>query len=106
VLIPESNVQNLMLREDVRRAVEEGNFNIYAVSHVDKGIEILTGIAAGARQEDGTFPEGTINHKVVAKIEKMARRQRKFSTPLRSTSEDDAENGDGGESDGKDPDGA
>jgi lon-related putative ATP-dependent protease len=102
VLIPESNVQHLMLREDVRRAVEKGDFNIYAVSHVDQGIEILTGIAAGKRQEDGTFPEGTINHKVVTKIEEMARRQRKFSTPLKSSTEDGAENGDGGHNDGED----
>lgn len=102
VLIPESNVQHLMLREDVRRAVEDGNFNIYAVSHIDQGIEILTGIAAGKRQEDGTFPEGTINHKVVTKIEEIARRQRKFSTPLKSSTEDGADNSDAGHNDGED----
>lgn len=94
VLIPESNVQNLMLREDVREAVADGKFSIYAVTHVDEGIEILTGVPAGGQQEDGTYPEGTINHMVVAQLDRMAERMRKFSSHARAP-DDGADEGDG-----------
>ncbi len=79
VLIPQSNVKHLMLRQDVREAVEAGDFHIYPVEHIDQGIEILTGIEAGERQEDGTYPEGTINALVKARLEKMAKRLTEFA---------------------------
>jgi lon-related putative ATP-dependent protease len=78
VLIPSSNVKHLMLRQDVRDAVEEGKFHIYSVEHIDEGIEILTGIEAGEIQEDGSYPEGTINAMVKERLEKMANRLAKF----------------------------
>ena len=46
VIIPEANVKNLMLREDVVAAVEQGRFAVYAVRSVDEGIELLTGVPA------------------------------------------------------------
>ena len=61
VLIPIQNVPELMLREDVVKGVEEGKFHIYSVSTIDQGIEILTGVTAGERNEEGSWPEGTIN---------------------------------------------
>lgn len=70
VIIPKSNVQNLMLDEEVVQAVQEGKFHIYAVSSVDEAMEILTGIPAGKRKEDGTFEEGTINDLVDRKLRK------------------------------------
>lgn len=96
VLIPASNVQNLMLRQDVRGAVAAGKFNIYAVSHVDEGIEILTGIPAGERAEDGAYPEGTVNHMVVTQLDEMAERLRRYSSPLKRNvdeSDDDEDRG-------------
>jgi len=78
VLIPKSNETNLMLREDVVEAVREGKFHIYTVSHVDEGIEILTGVPAGEMQEDGTFPEGTVNAMVVERLREMAKQLQKF----------------------------
>ncbi|MGB3719522.1 MAG: ATP-dependent protease [Proteobacteria bacterium] len=78
VLIPKSNVQHLMLREDVIEAVREGKFHIYAVSHVDEGMEILTGIKAGERGPDGEFPPGTINRLVEDKLRLFAERARAF----------------------------
>lgn len=69
VMIPRRNVVNLMLEEEVVRAVKEGKFHIYAVDTVDEGIEILTGIPAGERGEDGRYPEGTINYLVQKKLE-------------------------------------
>jgi lon-related putative ATP-dependent protease len=61
VLIPRSNVQHLMLREDVVEAVRAGQFHIWAAATIDEGIEILTGVPAGVRPFDGCFPEGTVN---------------------------------------------
>jgi lon-related putative ATP-dependent protease len=79
VLIPQSNVQHLMLREDVVEAVEKGNFAIYGVSTIDQGLEILTGQASGHRGADGTFPEGSVNARVEARLRAFAERARSFS---------------------------
>jgi predicted ATP-dependent protease len=64
VIIPSKNVRNLMLKREVIDAVQEGQFHIYPISLVEEGIEILTGIEAGAVQPDGTYPEGTLFRKV------------------------------------------
>jgi len=64
VLIPATNVKHLMLRHDVVAAVEAGRFAVYPVSHVDEGIELLTGIAAGDRDAQGRFAEASINRLV------------------------------------------
>lgn len=64
VIIPRTNVGNLMLREDVLAAVREGNFHIYAIDTVDDGIEILTGTKAGSANAKGEFPKGSVNHLV------------------------------------------
>lgn len=77
VLIPEANVKHLMLRQDVRQAVAEGKFHIYPVSHVDQGIELLTGIPAGEPDENGNYPPDTINGKVQARLEKLAEQAEK-----------------------------
>lgn len=79
VLIPYQNLRNLMLREEVVDAVRDGKFHVYSAKTIDEGIEILTGIAAGERQADGTYPEGTINHAVSDQLGKMAERLRNFA---------------------------
>jgi predicted ATP-dependent protease len=76
VLIPKSNVQHLMLREDVVEAVKNGQFSIHAVGTIDEGIEILTGIKAGERGADGRFPAGTVNRLVEDKLRSFAERSR------------------------------
>ena len=68
VIIPAQNVKNLILSDDVVKAVEEGMFHIYPVSTVDEGIEILTGVPAGEKNPDGTYPEGTVNDRVYKKL--------------------------------------
>ncbi len=85
VLIPESNVQNLMLKEEVVEAVSEGKFHIWAVRTVDEGIEILTGVKAGARTEDATsshvrsgFEEGSVNDLVDRRLMELAEVIRDF----------------------------
>ena len=69
VIIPRTNVKDLMLREDILTAVDEGMFTIYAIDHVDDGIEILTGIKAGKEGKDGKYPKGTINYMVQQKLD-------------------------------------
>ncbi len=76
VMIPKDNVRNLVLRRDVIDAVEAGEFNIYAVSTIDEGIEVLTGVEAGELNDDGEYPEGTVNALVEQRLREMARRDR------------------------------
>ncbi|HLH32168.1 MAG TPA: ATP-binding protein, partial [Terriglobia bacterium] len=75
VLIPASNVRNLMLRQDVVDAVSRGEFHIYPVETIDQGIELLTGIEAGELNEEGDYPYGTVNHLVERRLQEMARKQ-------------------------------
>ena len=85
VIIPASNVQHLMLREDVREAVEAGKFAVYAIETVDDGIELLTGRPAGARAVDGLFPEGSINRRVEDTLARYADNLRAFVSRPRET---------------------
>ena len=78
VLIPASNVGDLMLHEDVITAVAEGKFNIWAVRSIDEGIELLTGKPAGSRDAEGNFPEGTIHHAVQARLLELAEDLKNF----------------------------
>jgi predicted ATP-dependent protease len=84
VLMPRSNVQNLMLREEVAEAVRQQQFHVWAVDHVDQGIEVLTGVAAGAPGEDGHFAEGSVNSLVEKRLGEFAeslRRERRRGAP-------------------------
>jgi len=78
VIIPRSNIQNLMLEEEVVEAVREGKFHIYAVSAVDQAMEILTGLPAGEKKPDGTFEKGTLNYLVDEKLAKTVELLRSF----------------------------
>jgi predicted ATP-dependent protease len=78
VIIPHQNVRNLMLREDVVDAVRQGQFQIYTVGTVDEGIEILTGVAAGERAADGSYPEGTVNYLIDQRLSELAEGLRGF----------------------------
>jgi predicted ATP-dependent protease len=79
VLIPASNVKNLMLRQDVVDAVAQGRFHIHPVETVDQGIELLTGIEAGERDSGNDYPSGTVNHLVDRRLKAMARKQSEWS---------------------------
>ena len=78
VMIPESNVQNLMLKEEVLEAVKAGKFNIYSVKTIDEGIEFLTRTKAGELQANGTFEEGTINYLVNKQLTEMADKLKEY----------------------------
>ncbi len=68
VVIPERNVRNLMLRKDVVEAIGKGTFRIYAIDHVEEGIELLMGMPPGEPGPDGTYPEGTLNRLVEERL--------------------------------------
>lgn len=79
VLIPASNREHLMLRPDVVEAAEKGEFHVYPVETVDQGIELLTGVDAGKRNEQGAFPSHTINGQVEERLREFADRRRQFA---------------------------
>jgi ATP-dependent Lon protease len=79
VMIPRSNVKDLMLRKDVVDAVKEGRFRIYAVQTIDEGMAILTGKETGELQSDGTYPEGSLNYLVDTKLKDLAEGLQKFA---------------------------
>ncbi len=73
VIIPKQNIRNLNLSDEVVQAVKESKFHIYAITTIDEGIELLTGVPAGSRDENGNFPAGTINYLVYQKLKKYAK---------------------------------
>jgi predicted ATP-dependent protease len=101
VMIPASNVNDLMLRKDIVAAVEEGKFNVYSVHSIDEGIEILTGVPAGERDEEGKFAEDSIFGKVEARLDEMAKGLRSFMKGIREGEEEkESEKSRDGESSG------
>ena len=74
VMIPRSNVQHLMLNEELVEAVRQGRFHIYPVSTIDEGMEILTGVNAGQLKNDGTYDPGTVNYRVNKRLAEMTQR--------------------------------
>tara|TARA_Y100001968_G_scaffold257496_1_gene244173 strand:- start:33894 stop:36317 length:2424 start_codon:yes stop_codon:yes gene_type:complete len=88
VIIPRSNVPNLMLDEEVLQAVRNGQFSVYGVSCVDEALALLAGEPAGELNEQGDFAEGSINARVVARLAEIAERDREEE-------ESDPEEGDG-----------
>jgi lon-related putative ATP-dependent protease len=79
VLVPASNVEHMMLREDVVEAVEDGDFHIYAVRSVDEAMHLLTGVEPGQPDGEGHYPQGTLNERVASKLTDFAQRVRKFA---------------------------
>ena len=72
VMIPIQNQKNLNLSNEVVDAVKNGLFHIYAISTIDEGIELLTGVPAGKKDLNGNFPAGTINYLAYEKLKKYA----------------------------------
>ena len=89
VMIPKSNIGDLALNSEVIEAVKDGQFSIWQIDHVDVGIELLTGIPAGSKDENGIYPEGTINCLVNQKLEDLARGIREFEEGEEAESEEE-----------------
>ena len=81
VLIPTANVKHLMLREDVVTAVANTQFHIYPIVHIDQGIEILTGIPAGERDDAGEYTDESVNGRVESRLIQLAEAQRAHTQP-------------------------
>lgn len=79
VLIPASNVKNLMLRDDVVEAAAAGKFHVHAVHTIDQAIELLTGVPAGEGTPLGDFPEGSINQRVAARLREFSSIRQAFA---------------------------
>jgi len=73
VIIPERNVKNLMLKKEVVDAAKEGKFHVYSVRTVSEAIELMTGLPAGVRKEDGSYPEGSVNFLVDKRLKEMSK---------------------------------
>ncbi|AMQ87728.1 Lon protease family protein [Marinobacter sp. LQ44] len=73
VLLPASNVEHLMLNEEVRKAVREGVFAIYPMTHIDQAIELMTGMAPGSPDDEGGYPEGSFNRRVADRLAEYAK---------------------------------
>jgi lon-related putative ATP-dependent protease len=73
VLIPEKNIRNLMLKQEVIDAVKTGQFHLWPISSIEEGVEILTGIESGRLQPDGTYPEGTVFGKADERLQEIAK---------------------------------
>jgi lon-related putative ATP-dependent protease len=78
VIIPRSNLKHLMLRSDVIEAVEEGRFHVWPVEHVDEAVELLMGRPAGERDDEGRFPDGSVNQAVEVRLHDFAAGLRRF----------------------------
>ena len=72
VMIPVQNVDNLQLSDEIVDAVKNNLFHIYAISSIEEGIEVLTGVPAGKKDKNGHFPAGTVNYLVYEKLKKYA----------------------------------
>jgi predicted ATP-dependent protease len=104
VMLPRANLEHLVLREDVARAIRESQFHLYAVEKIAQGVEILTGVPAGDRDPSGKFPAGSVFGRVERRIIEIAERLRVAEghghVPQAPSSMDDvshADLGDGGD---------
>lgn len=85
VIIPRANMQHLMLAPNVIDAVRKGQFHIWAVDHIDQGIELLTGKTAGTRTQAGRFRKGSVHALVEDRLQRYAEMARTFSTQATAT---------------------
>lgn len=83
VVIPEANVPDLMLKEEVIEAVRARKFSVYAVSTVDQALELFSGQKAGGRGAGGRFPRGSLNARIEERLVAMADAARGRAPPKR-----------------------
>ena len=79
VIIPEQNIKHLMLHADVREAVEQGKFAVYAVQTIDQMIELLTGKEAGVKDKNNHYPKDTINYMVQKRVDQLNTLRKSFA---------------------------
>jgi len=82
VIIPEANIDNLMLRDDVVAAAKEKKFNIYSYATIDEAILLLTGVEPGMADDEGNYPIDTVNFLVREKLTQFAQQRAEFAKPI------------------------
>ncbi len=87
VLIPASNVDDLMLEDDLLDACKAGKFHLYAIDNIDQGISLLSGLAAGRRRKDGNFPPDTVMGLVEAGLAQFAADDKESTTDKKNQKE-------------------
>ena len=85
VIIPKANVRNLMLDPEVIDAVAAGKFHVWAVTSIDEGIELLTGVPAGQAQNDGTYPPESVHGRVQGRLAAYAENLERYGRPPQSS---------------------
>jgi lon-related putative ATP-dependent protease len=93
VIIPERNIKHLMLKADIVEAVRNGEFSIYPIRKADEGLEIMTGMQIGEPGDDGTYPEGTINHLVVKRLTEISESMEKKKEKEKEEDKEEAKGG-------------
>ncbi|MHB1190729.1 MAG: Lon protease family protein [Armatimonadota bacterium] len=91
VMIPVQNVRHLMLKDEVVQAVKDGKFHIWPVETIDQGIEILTGVPAGERDENGNYPPNCVHGRANQKLVEFADILKEYGTPEESPGEEEEE---------------
>jgi lon-related putative ATP-dependent protease len=80
VMIPHLNIEDLMLRKDIVRAIEQEKFHIYAIKTIDEGVEVLTGVKAGKMLKNGSYERGSVNYLANQKLADLAVKMKEFGT--------------------------
>lgn len=81
VLIPRANARNLMLRDEVVQAVQDGRFHVLVAETVEEGMQLLTGIPFGAKTSDGRYLEGTVAARVLGRLRHFSEIVRRYAHP-------------------------
>ena len=79
VIVPATNVPHLMLRSDIVEAAASGRFSVWAVRTVDEALALLTGLPAGERLPDGTYPADSMNGRVEAGLDALVEQVMSFA---------------------------
>ena len=73
VMLPSQNISSLILPRSIEKAIDDGLFHIYAISDIDEGIELMTGMKSGKRDRKGTFPPSSFNRRVEDGLRNLCR---------------------------------
>ncbi|MCC5883407.1 MAG: AAA family ATPase [Halomonas sp.] len=93
-LLPATNVEHLMLKQEVRDAIAAGDFHIYAIEHIDQALELLTGMTPGERDDGGHYPADSLNARVVERLEAFHQAVKKRADKTRQSGPADEEHSD------------
>lgn len=91
VMIPASNIDNLMLEEEILAACAEGKFHVWAIATVDEGLELLMDVPAGQMDEEGQYPEGTVHYSVQQRLWQLAKELNDFGNENEAGNSEESE---------------